>query len=125
MNKRLGAGNHMSLAELRPGLADVPVAESAISDIDGKRARLTYRGISVEALARDSTDEETCWLLLKGTLPTQKQLAEFDAGLRARRALHFRMIDLIKALPPSGHPMDALQATVAALGTFHSTRGVS
>src|SRR5262249_33504550 len=32
--------------ELRPGLADVPVAESAVSFIDGKRARLEYRGIA-------------------------------------------------------------------------------
>jgi citrate synthase len=115
----------MSLSELRPGLADVPVAESAISDIDGKQARLTYRGISAEVLARESTFEETAWLLLKGSLPAQKQLAEFDADLRARRSLHFRMIDLIKTLPPAGHPMDALQATVAALGMFHSTREVS
>src|SRR5271169_856072 len=51
--------------ELRPGLADVPVAESAISFIDGKRARLEYRGIAVELLAKESVFEETCWLLLK------------------------------------------------------------
>ena len=43
----------MSQIELRPGLADVPVAESAISFIDGKRARLEYRGIAVETLARE------------------------------------------------------------------------
>jgi len=115
----------MSLLELRPGLADVPVAESAISDIDGQHARLLYRGIAVETLARESTYEETTWLLLKGELPTQKQLADFDAQLRERRALHFRMIELIKALPPSGHPMDALQTTVSALGMFYSTRSVA
>lgn len=115
----------MSVLELRPGLADVPVAESAISDIDGVRARLLYRGIAVEELAPESTFEETSWLLLKGDLPTQKQLADFDTQLRDRRALHFRMIDLLKALPPSAHPMDALQAAVAALGTFHSNRSVS
>lgn len=114
----------MSLSELRPGLADVPVAESSISDLDGKLARLLYRGIPVETLARESTFEETAWLLLKGELPSQKQLATFDANLRSRRALHYRMIDVCKALPPAGHPMDALQAQVAALGMFHSTRRV-
>ena len=36
----------MSQIELSPGLADVPVAESAISFVDGKRARLSYRGIA-------------------------------------------------------------------------------
>ncbi|MFL5328486.1 MAG: citrate synthase [Gemmataceae bacterium] len=115
----------MSVLELRPGLADVPVAESAVSDLDGIKARLLYRGIAVESLARDSTFEETAWLLLKGELPTQKQLAEFDSQLRQRRAVHFRMIDLIKTLPPTGHPMDALQTTVSALGMFAATRSVS
>ena len=38
----------MSEPEYRPGLADVPAAESAVSFIDGKRARLEYRGIAVE-----------------------------------------------------------------------------
>jgi citrate synthase len=115
----------MSLAEYRPGLADVPAAESAISDIDGKNARLLYRGLPVEVLARESTFEETAWLLLKGELPKQKELADFDTQLRQRRALHFRMTDLFKALPANGHPMDALQASVAAFGMFHSTREVS
>jgi citrate synthase len=45
----------MSEIELRPGLADVPVAESAVSFIDGKRARLEYRGIAVETLARETS----------------------------------------------------------------------
>ena len=75
----------MNVLELRPGLADVPCAESAISFIDGQRARLEYRGIAAETLARESTFEETAWLLLKGDLPTQKQLADFDEHLRARR----------------------------------------
>src|SRR5207249_5711221 len=68
----------MSQLELRPGLADVPVAESAVSFIDGRRARLEYRGIAVETLARDSCFEETAWLLLKGELPSQRELANFD-----------------------------------------------
>ena len=70
---------------LVPGLADVPVAESAVSFIDGKRARLEYRGIAVETLARESCFEETCWLLVKGTLPTQRELADFDDQLRHHR----------------------------------------
>jgi citrate synthase len=109
----------MSEPEYRPGLADVPAAESAVSFIDGKRARLEYRGIAVETLARESTFEETTWLLLKGSLPTQKQLADFDDALRRHRKLPYKLIDLLKNLPESGHPMNALQTGVAALGTFH------
>jgi citrate synthase len=115
----------MSQLEFRPGLADVPVAESAISFIDGKRARLEYRGIAVETLARESCFEETSWLLLKGDLPTQRELADFDDQLRHRRRIKYKLKDLIKCLPETGHPMDALQAGVAAMGMFYPSRDVT
>jgi citrate synthase len=115
----------MSEPEFRPGLADVPVAESAISFIDGKRARLEYRGIAVETLARESCFEETAWLLLQGDLPTQRQLAKFDDHLRHRRRIKYKLNDLIKCLPETGHPMDALQASVAAMGMFYPSRDVT
>src|SRR5262249_55636773 len=112
------------LLELRPGLADVPVAKSAVSFIDGQRARLEYRGIAVETLARQSCFEETSWLRLGGALPTQRELADFDAQLRQHRRLKYKLKDLIKCLPETGHPMDALQATVAAMGMFYPARDV-
>jgi len=111
--------------KLVPGLADIPVAESAISFIDGKRARLEYRGVAVETLARESTFEETAWLLLKGDLPSQRDLATFDADLRGHRRIKFKIVDLLKCLPEAGHPMGALQAGVAALGMFYPARDVS
>jgi citrate synthase len=115
----------MSELGYHPGLADVPVAESAVSFIDGKRARLEYRGLAVETLARESSFEETAWLLLKGELPTQRELAGFDAELRTRRRIKYKLADLIKCLPETGHPMDALQAGVAAMGMFYPARDVS
>ena len=115
----------MSQLEFRPGLADVPVAESAISFIDGQRARLEYRGIAVETLARDSSFEETAWLLLKGELPTQRELADFDSHLRRHRRLKYKLKDLLKCLPETGHPMGALQAAVAAMGMFYPVKGVA
>ena len=115
----------MSQLEFRPGLADVPVAESAVSFIDGQRARLEYRGIAVETLARESCFEETAWLLLKGELPTQRELADFDCQLRHRRRIKYKLRDLIKCLPETGHPMDALQAAAAAMGMFYPSRNVS
>jgi citrate synthase len=115
----------MNEIEYRPGLADVPAAESAVSYIDGKRARLEYRGIAVETLARESSFEETAWLLLKGDLPTQRELANFDDLLRHRRRVKYKLNDVIKCLPETGHPMDALQATVAAMGMFYPSRDVS
>ncbi len=112
-------------ADFKPGLEDVPVAKSAVSFLDGKKAVLEYRGIPVEVLARESCFEEVSWLLIKGELPTQKELADFDQGLRQRRAIHYRLKDLIKCMPADGHPMDALHASVAALGMFYPCPTVS
>jgi citrate synthase len=105
--------------EYKPGLEDVPAAKSAVSFLDGKKAVLEYRGIPVEVLAKESSFEEVSWLLIRGELPTQKQLADFDHDLRQRRLIHFRLKDLIKCMPADGHPMDALHASVAALGMFY------
>lgn len=110
---------------IKPGLDGVPVAESAVSFIDGKRARLEYRGYAVETLAEESCFEETAWLLIKGQLPTQRELADFDHELRHHRRLKYKLIDLIKCLPETGHPMGALQAAVAALGMFYPARDVT
>jgi citrate synthase len=115
----------MSQTEIVPGLADVPVAKSAVSFIDGKRARLAYRGIAVETLARDSSFEETAWLLLKGDLPSQRQLADFHLELRRRRKIKYKLKEMMKSFPEQGHPMDALQASVSALGMYYPARDVT
>jgi citrate synthase len=115
----------MTEPEYRPGLEDVPAAKSAVSFIDGHRAQLKYRGIPVEVLAKQSCFEETAWLLMKGSLPTQKDLADFDQELRSRRDIHIRLKDLIRCMPGDGHPMDALQTSIAALGLFYPCRSVA
>lgn len=115
----------MSQSEIRPGLADVPVAESAISFIDGQRARLEYRGIPAETLARESNFEETTWLLLKGSLPSQKELIGFKDQLVHHRRIKYKLKDLIKCLPETGHPMDALQAAISAMAMFYPSRNVA
>ncbi|QVL32008.1 citrate synthase [Telmatocola sphagniphila] len=115
----------MSQIEIPPGLADVPVAKSAISFIDGHRAILSYRGIPVEVLAKESHYEETAWLLLKGELPTQRELADFTQELKERRNIKYRLKDLLKSLPEGAHPMVALQTSVAALGGYYPCKSVS
>ncbi len=102
-----------------PGLDGIPVAESAISRVDGQRGELEYRGIDIEALAHHSSFEETCVLLLDGELPTQEELDAFCDGLSNHRRLKFRVRDIMKSFPDSAHPMDALQACIAILGMFY------
>lgn len=102
-----------------PGLAGIPVAESAVSSVDGKIGFLEYRGIDIEQLAEKSTFEESSFLLLYGRLPTKLELKGFNRKLRHHRRIKFRIRDMIKCFPESAHPMDVLQASVAALGMFY------
>ena len=48
--------------DFMPGLAGVPAAKSAISDVDGQRGVLEYRGIRVEELCQRSSYLETTYL---------------------------------------------------------------
>ena len=102
-----------------PGLANVPAAESKVCYLDGSIGKLQYRGYPIEVLSDHSTFEEVAYLLLYGELPTQAQLREFDSELRQARTLKFNIIDLLKTLPESGHPMDALASASAALSMFY------
>jgi citrate synthase len=110
--------------DFMPGLAGVPAARSKISDVDGQAGVLEYRGIRVEELAAKSTFLETACLLLFNRLPTRLELERFTADVTRHRRIKFKITDLIKCLPETGHPMDALQAAVAALGMFYPGRNV-
>lgn len=106
-------------SEYVPGLAGVPATRSKIGLIDGQAGKLYCRGYPIETLAAESTFEEVSYLLLRGKLPTRAELDDFVAELRNHRRLKFRIIELIKALPEGGHPMDALAATMSATGMFY------
>ncbi|MDQ6959611.1 MAG: citrate/2-methylcitrate synthase, partial [Mariprofundaceae bacterium] len=108
-----------NIACYAPGLDGIPVAESSISFVDGKRGRLEYRGIDIEELAERSSFEETCFLLLYGRLPKADELEPFAAEFRQHRRIKYSIRDMIKCFPESAHPMDALQSSVAALGMFY------
>ncbi len=108
-----------------PGLAGVPVTRSKVSFIDGQKGILEYRGIPITVLAEKSDFIETAYFLLFGSLPTASQLTRFDRDLRIHRKIKYKIVDLIKCLPENGHPMDALQAAVAALGMFYPDKNVS
>ncbi|MBI3611309.1 MAG: citrate synthase [Nitrospirae bacterium] len=112
------------MPDYSPGLAGVPAAKSKISDIDGQKGILEYRGYRIEVLAEKSRFIETAYLLLFGKLPTASELRGFSTDLCAHRRIKYRITDLMKCLPEHGHPMDALQAAVAALGMFYPAKNV-
>ncbi len=105
--------------EYVPGLAGVPATRSKIGLIDGQAGKLSYRGYSVDQLAEHSTFEEVSYLLFSGGLPKNVELDAFVAKMRNHRRLKFRIIDMLKQLPEAGHPMDALVASLSAVGMFY------
>ena len=110
--------------DFMPGLAGVPAVKSAVSDVDGYRGVLEYRGIHVEDLCAKSSYLETAFLLLFGHLPTLREMTQWTTDITRHRRIKFKIIDLLKCMPEQGHPMDALQAAVAALGMFYPGRNV-
>ena len=114
----------MSVCEYKPGLEGIPAAQSSISHVDGQKGVLEYRGIRIEELAEKSTFLETSYLLIWGQLPTKEELESFKNEIRYHRRIKYRIRDMMKCFPETGHPMDALQASAAALGLFYSRRAL-
>ena len=115
----------MVVGEFKPGLEGVPATLSSISFVDGQKGVLEYRGISIEELALKSSFVETSYLLIWGVLPTKEELEAFEHEIRYHRRIKYRIRDMMKCFPERGHPMDALQASAAALGLFYSRRALA
>jgi citrate synthase len=114
----------MAVCDYQPGLEGVPAAQSQISFVNGQEGILEYRGVAIEELANHSSFLETAYLLIWGQLPTAPELASFEHEITYHRRVKYRIRDMMKCFPESGHPMDALQASAAALGLFYSRRNL-
>lgn len=113
-----------TVCEYQPGLANIPAAQSGISFIDGDNSILEYRGVPIEELAKKSTFLETAYLLIWGHFPNEEELKIFENDILHHRRIKYRIRDMMKCFPESGHPMDALQTSAAALGLFYSRRAL-
>ena len=82
------------------GLRGLTVATTRISDVDGKRGILRYRGYLVEDLAENTSFEEIVYLLLFEELPGKNKLKDFQKQLEQDR---FLPPDLIRALETRPH----------------------
>lgn len=100
------------------GLEGVVAAETRMSFIDGTAGILEYVGIPIDDLARNSTFEETVFLLWNFRLPNAKELDEFRAALRARYRLPSELTKLILNMPKGAQPMHVLRTAASALSLF-------
>ncbi len=104
--------------EIKKGLEGVYFTVSNVSAINGQEGKLVYRGIPIEALAEHSSFEETSFLLIEGRLPRREELDTFVQTLRRNMDVPGQVIDALRKLPRSTHPMDALRFGVSALVGF-------
>ncbi|MGY5143363.1 MAG: citrate synthase [Candidatus Nitrosopumilus sp. bin_32a] len=101
------------------GLRGIEVADTKISNIDGERGKLIYRGFDILDLTKNSTFEETAYLLLYDNLPTKQQLDEFNAKLIDARYIPKQMQKNMANWRKDADPMDMLQAFVSALAGYY------
>ena len=105
------------------GLRDIPVADTKISCIDGEKGKLIYRGYDILDLTKNSNFEETCYLLLHDNMPNRKELDNFSKLLREARMIVPQMQKNMGNWRKDAHPMDVLQAFVAALAGYYHESG--
>src|SRR5436309_10112403 len=114
----LGGGT--GIPRIDKGLDDVYVKETTICMVDGERGRLLNRGYDIRDLAKFSTFEETAYLLWNRRLPTETELDAFSAEIAANRPIPKEIVSLLKELPKTTAPIDALRTAVSALSGFDS-----
>ena len=100
------------------GLANTIAAETQASFIDGAKGVLEYVGYDIDSLARNSTFEETVFLLWNRRLPNAAELATLAAELRAEYDLPEAVWEMIRVTPRTAHPMHMLRTLVSSLGMF-------
>ena len=100
------------------GLRGIPVADTRISNIDGERGKLIYRGYDILDLTKNSNFEEVCYLLLHDELPTKSEYEDFTSRLKETRYIPKQMQMNMSNWRKDADPMDMLQAFVAALAGY-------
>ena len=100
------------------GLEGIVAATTAISKVEGTAGRLIYHGYNIHDLARTTSFEEVAHLLWFGHLPKQKELTDLKAKLVAERTLPTQVVEVLRNLPKTVEPMDALRTAASAWGAM-------
>jgi len=100
------------------GLDGVYVDESSICKVDGQNGKLWYRGYAIEDLADRSNFEEVAYLLIYGKLPTRREYDAFEKSLKERIQLPKEIMDTIRIMAPSAHPMDVMRTATSMLSMY-------
>src|SRR2546430_8812968 len=102
----------------RGGLEGMAVGATALSKVEEKAGQLLYRGHNIHDLVGTTTFEEIAHLLWFGHLPSQTELSHLKTQLVAERTLPAPVVQLLRDLPSTIEPMDALRAAVTLWGAI-------
>jgi len=102
-----------------PGFLSTASCESAITYIDGDAGELLYRGYPIEQIAEHCDYLETCYLLLNGDLPNDKQLHDFTWSVMHHTMVHEQMTRFYQGFRRDAHPMAVLVGCVGAMSAFY------
>ncbi len=102
-----------------PAFLNTASTRSSITDIDGDKGILRYRGYPIEQLAEHSTYLEVAYLLVHGELPTSSQLEGWENSIQLHTVVHENVKQLMEGFRYDAHPMGMFISTVAAMSTFY------
>ena len=103
------------LDKVNSGLDGVVVAETVVSEVDGKLGRLIIKGVDAETLGFTSTFEETCSLLWQGLVPETMTLSEMKQAFYQGRYEAFQLAQENLNLFKRSEPMEVLRTTTSLL----------
>lgn len=105
------------------GLRGQSAGETALCTVGKEGAGLTYRGYTIEDLAANARFEEVAYMLLYGALPTQVELADYEARLIGLRDLPDSLKQVLESIPKETHPMDVMRTGCSMLGNLEPETG--
>jgi citrate synthase len=102
-----------------PAFTNTAATRSAITEVDGDKGILLYRGYPIEQLCEHSTFMEVAYLILNGDLPSADQLGHWTDEILHHTFVHENIKELMQAFRYDAHPMGMFISTVAALSSFY------
>jgi citrate synthase len=102
-----------------PGFMSTASCSSKITYIDGDKGELLYRGYPIDELAVNCDFLETCFLLLNGKLPNQKEKTDFDHLVMHHTMVHEQMQFFLRGFRRDAHQMAVLTGLVGGMAAFY------
>src|SRR5215210_6551813 len=91
-----------------PAFTNTASCRSEITYIDGAAGVLEYRGYPIEQLCEQSTYLEVAYLLIRGSLPTADQLADWVHQITIHTFVHENVKSFMQGFRYDAHPMGML-----------------